>query len=311
MLKIAELAEDIKKKNGGKDRDDRGGHRGYRHYNNRDNRDRNQHGRGRRNERNRNDRQERNDRPYRNDQRRDNSSLAEQNRKFSKKDDKNGWASPEVKALLGAGAVIGGGVAASKGQITPDSKYFKDASNKAFQGAKKYMGKNSKPLTRVITNVFSRSFKDIKKGFENPHKTRASRAMEDAKETSNRAGRMNDHIIKQKAAESFQQAKNYNAFERELANKEGRVPNFMEEDFEYHMNRAKEDLLKSRPKSEPKKNKFQEAKNVIGTSLLGGSSFGIGLSAIHGIEKALESKDDEEKNRKRREQQFRSLGSFV
>lgn len=315
MLKIAELAETIKENNGGNKKNERGRReQGYKQYENRNTR----HNDGRRNSENRNrhnnnrsNQYNRNDRPYKNNRNEQSSSLAEQNKKFDRPDDKNGWGSTEVKALLGAGAVIGGGVAAAKGQLKPDSKYVKDAGNKAFQGMRKYMGKNSKPLTRVISNVVSRSYKDIKRGIENPHKTRASKVMDNAKDLNNRARGMNDHVVKQKAAESFEKARNYNAFEKELAGKEKRVPQFMEEDFTYHMNRAKEDILKSRPEMNKKPGRLEEMKNIFGTSLIGGASFGVGLSAIHGIEKALESKDDEAKNRNRREQQFRSLGSFV
>lgn len=314
MLKIAELAETIKEQNGGNKPNDRvRREEGYKQYNNRNNRrndkERNRDNRNRHN--NRSNQQNRNDRPYKNNRNERPSSLAEQNKKFDRPDDKNGWGSTEVKALLGAGVVIGGGVAAAKGQLKPDSKYVKDAGNKAFQGMKKYMGKNSKPLTRVISNVVSRSYKDIKRGLENPQKTQASKVMDNATDLNNRARNMKDHVVKQKAAESFEKAKSYNAFEKELAGKEGRVPQFMEEDFTYHMNRAKEDILKSRPEVPKKPGRFEEMKNVFGTSLIGGASFGVGLSAIHGIEKALESKDDEEKNRNRREQQFRSLGSFA
>lgn len=314
MLKIAELAETIKEQNGGNKPNDRVRREdGYKQYDNRNNRrndkERNKDNRNRHN--NRSNQQNRNDRPYKNNRNEQPSSLAEQNKKFDRPDDKNGWGSPEVKALLGAGAVIGGGVAAAKGQLKPDSKYVKDAGNKAFQGMRKYMGKNSKPLTRVISNVVSRSYKDIKRGLENPHKTRASKAMESAVDVSNRAKNLNDHAVKQQAAASFEKAKNFNAFEKELAGREGRIPQFMEEDFDYHMNRAKEDILKSRPEVSKKPGRFNEMKNVFGTSLIGGASFGVGLSAIHGIEKALESKEDEAKNRERREQQFRSLGSFV
>lgn len=221
-----------------------------------------------------------------------------------------GWKRPDTQALAGTAAILGAGALAMNGSLGPSNKYLKDSGKRAYGGAKKYMQRSMKPLHRAIFNVGEKSVKDVSRHMKvqkkrNP-KSEAELRFEGIR---NRTQNIDENYVKNQATKSFEEAKAHNLFEKNIAKQQNRKPDLKSVDPDYHFNKAMYDYMDNGPvQTGPQKpSKFNEYKGVLGSSILGGAGFALGVTSLHSLERSLESKKNEKENRERREQVFESL----
>lgn len=228
------------------------------------------------------------------------------------KKDKMGWDRPEVQFAAGAGTIGLGAMMAMSGSLGPGKSYANHSKNQALNGMNKYIKRNVKPLHRTFIDIATKSIKDINNANKNKKMTPSQQVDKIFKDTNKRRSDLNNKYIKDEAAKSMNNAINHNQFEKVIAQQEGRKPFLHETDPRYHLQKAKNEYIEFGEKSvQPERNKFEEYKGVIGSSILGGSGFALGVSGIHALDRSLNTKKAEEETRKKHEETFRAAGSLL
>ena len=229
----------------------------------------------------------------------------------------------EVKMLASGAAIVGAGILATQG-LSAASKYKKAAGQKAMGGFMRYFQKNKNPYIRNATNIGQQTFRKINPKNKVTEKKVVDESVRRAQEFMKQPA---EKQIEQLAAQRIADMDATNRLRKLRAKQTGEKPDFVKYNVNDVYDQAKNDVFhknidfgnvkkdldnKNRgPKNNGPRSQGSIIFENVRDSAIGGTAFAGAITTFHGVERALENKNEARKNREKREQTFSSLGSML
>ena len=225
--------------------------------------------------------------------------------------------------LASGAAIVGAGILATQG-LSAASKYKKAAGQKAMGGFMRYFQKNKNPYIRNATNIGQQTFRKINPKNKVTEKKVVDESVRRAQEFMKQPA---EKQIEQLAAQRIADMDATNRLRKLRAKQTGEKPDFVKYNVNDVYDQAKNDVFhknidfgnvkkdldnKNRgPKNNGPRSQGSIIFENVRDSAIGGTAFAGAITTFHGVERALENKNEARKNREKREQTFSSLGSML